>query len=73
MTQEALMPLIMWFFEEKTARGRWKRLSWRMTDEDAARHAAKNGAELRKVAHSREERNPTMALAPSLSQRAPGK
>lgn len=39
----------MWFFEELDKRGRWKRLSWRMTDEDAARHMQRNDVELRKV------------------------
>jgi hypothetical protein len=49
-------PVVLWFFEEKNKRGRWKRLSWRMTDEDAQRHMERNGVELRKVENSREER-----------------
>src|SRR5262245_51853297 len=40
------MPLVLWFFEEKDKRGRWKRLTWRMTDEDAQRYMGKHGAEL---------------------------
>ena len=71
--QEALMPLVLWFFEVKTARGRWRQLRWMMTDEDAEQYAARNSVELRKLEHTREERNPSIDLAPSLSQRVPGK
>jgi hypothetical protein len=46
----------MWFFEEKNKRGRWKRLAWRMTEEDARHYAERHGVELRKVEWSREER-----------------
>ncbi len=49
-------PVVLWFWEERDKRGRWVRLSWRMTDEDAERHRKRNGVELRKIESSREER-----------------
>ena len=50
------VPIVMWFFEELDKRGRWKRLSWRMTDEDAQRHMDRNGIELPKLEHTAETR-----------------
>ena len=67
------MPLVLWFFEEKTASGRWRRLRWMMTNEDAERYAAKNNVELRKLDNTREERLNLWGDGGSIVPRARGK
>jgi hypothetical protein len=51
-------PVVLWFWEERDKRGRWVRLSWRMTDESAELYMKNknHGVELRKIESSREER-----------------
>lgn len=48
--------VVVWRWEEKHARGRWRRLSWMMNEERARQHAEHDGVEPRKVEGSHEER-----------------
>jgi hypothetical protein len=49
-------PIVLWFWEKKDKRGRWRRLSWCMTDESAELYMQNHGIELRKIESTREER-----------------
>ena len=66
------MPLVLWLWEMKDPRSSsgWEMLSWRMSEETAAEWAKANGAELRKVEGSREERSPSNAAEKQREQLA---
>lgn len=57
------VPISLWLWRYRDARSNsWKRLSWRMTEQDAATWAARHVATLEKVANSEERGLPSTAL-----------
>ena len=66
MTIEAVTVVWKWELRDPTLRSGWRLLSWRMSETDAAAWAKTEGAELRKVEGSREERRDVDGRYPKL-------
>jgi hypothetical protein len=63
--------ITVYSWEEKQPSGRWRRLRWAMTDEDAVAYAERHKADLRKIEGSAEKRTPLPGVMPSATQHKP--